>query len=835
MPPCNDTYLCDEGLLLPLINESTWPKEGRAFLYCLGLLWCFLGVAIIADIFMCAIEKITSKTSIVKVASQEDPRGYEEIEVKVWNDTVANLTLMALGSSAPEILLSIIEIVGNDFHSGDLGPSTIVGSAAFNLLVITGVCCLAIPTKGDPNTRRINSIKVFAITAFFCVFAYVWLIIILVLNTEHYVDLWEAILTLLFFPILVILAYLAEKDFCMKKKKVDGTKMELGFRKYLPWKKRKYDVEHAGDGEKEKMFTADGRMNEKKMREFIRQLKRVHPNLSEEEVAQLAAAKLAEDEPHSRMWYRINATRQFGGCSRLTPAMRSDLHEVFEELREGPDGEEVVIDHGTTGDFSEGGTKAVIEFTAARSAILESAGRVKVSIRRYGRTNSRVLFKLETIDGTAEATKDYIPIKETMIFEKDETVKHVEIEIIDDNEWEPDEVFFVKISLDPEDSSFQTSLVGQKSIQEITIINDDEPGTFEFSKPSMLFKESAGKALIPVERLNGADSTVKVTWKTDDMTAHHGKDYEGGEGTLIFEHGETTKTLELVIYDDQEFEKDECFKVTLTGVDAGAKLGKVTRTIVTIVNDDDFNSMVSRLVNMTNMNMDALRVGSSTWGDQFRNALNVNGGDLECATNMDYVMHFLTFGWKVIFACVPPASIWGGWLAFFIALGMIGFLTAIIGDLAAIFGCLIGLKDSVTAITFVALGTSLPDLFASKQAAIMEKTADNSIGNVTGSNSVNVFLGLGLPWVIAAIYWEAQGKRFEVQAGSLSFSVIIYTICACICIALLMVRRYVPVFGRAELGGPFAFKLMTFIILVVLWVLYILLSSLQAYGHIPSI
>jgi len=56
----------------------------------------------------------------------------------------------------------------------------------------------------------------------------------------------------------------------------------------------------------------------------------------------------------------------------------------------------------------------------------------------------------------------------------------------------------------------------------------------------------------------------------------------------------------------------------------------------------------------------------------------------------------------------------------------------------------------------VALGTSLPDLFASKVAATQEKYADNAIGNVTGSNSVNVFLGLGLPWLIAAIYHEAK-------------------------------------------------------------------------------
>lgn len=82
--------------------------------------------------------------------------------------------------------------------------------------------------------------------------------------------------------------------------------------------------------------------------------------------------------------------------------------------------------------------------------------------------------------------------------------------------------------------------------------------------------------------------------------------------------------------------------------------------------------------------------------------------------------------------------------------------------MAGIFGCLVGLKNTVTAITFVALGTSLPDLFASRTAAIQEKYADNAIGNVTGSNSVNVFLGLGLPWFIAAVYWWSKDGVFEV-------------------------------------------------------------------------
>jgi len=83
----------------------------------------------------------------------------------------------------------------------------------------------------------------------------------------------------------------------------------------------------------------------------------------------------------------------------------------------------------------------------------------------------------------------------------------------------------------------------------------------------------------------------------------------------------------------------------------------------------------------------------------------------------------------------------------------IGAVTLVIGEIATVLGCVMGLDESVTAITIVALGTSLPDTFASMTAAKTSEYADSAIGNVTGSNSVNVFLGLGLPWTIATIYW----------------------------------------------------------------------------------
>ncbi len=208
---CGPNALCaDKGLLLPFFLEVTWPRWARAVLYFVALLYSFLGVSIVADIFMCAIEKITSKTKRINIASagNGDENTPEVIEVPVWNNTVANLTLMALGSSAPEILLSCIEIIFNNFEAGELGPGTIVGSAAFNLFAISAVCISAIPSG---ETRRIDMIGVFGVTASFSVFAYIWLLIILKAWSPEEVTLVEAVITFALFPVLVLIAYAADK------------------------------------------------------------------------------------------------------------------------------------------------------------------------------------------------------------------------------------------------------------------------------------------------------------------------------------------------------------------------------------------------------------------------------------------------------------------------------------------------------------------------------------------------------------------------------------------------------------------------------------------------
>lgn len=95
---------------------------------------------------------------------------------------------MALGSSAPEILLSVVEIWAKNFKAGDLGPGTIVGSAAFNLFMIIGFCQYVIP---DDEVRKIKHLRVFCVTATWSVFAYIWLYLILGPISYGIVEPWE--------------------------------------------------------------------------------------------------------------------------------------------------------------------------------------------------------------------------------------------------------------------------------------------------------------------------------------------------------------------------------------------------------------------------------------------------------------------------------------------------------------------------------------------------------------------------------------------------------------------------------------------------------------------
>ena len=122
---------------------------------------------------------------------------------------------MALGSSAPEIILSLADTAGTLGElPSELGPQTIVGSAAFNLLVISAVSVMAVQ-----EVKGIKMLGVFIATALFSTWAYIWFFLVLVVISPGYVELWEALITLSFMAVLVITAYSCDKAHQKKENK----------------------------------------------------------------------------------------------------------------------------------------------------------------------------------------------------------------------------------------------------------------------------------------------------------------------------------------------------------------------------------------------------------------------------------------------------------------------------------------------------------------------------------------------------------------------------------------------------------------------------------------
>ncbi|XP_062824991.1 sodium/calcium exchanger 1 isoform X2 [Anolis carolinensis] len=917
---CTGSYICKKGVILPIWepqDPSFGDKIARATVYFVAMVYMFLGVSIIADRFMSSIEVITSQEKEITI---KKPNGETtKTTVRVWNETVSNLTLMALGSSAPEILLSVIEVCGHGFHAGDLGPSTIVGSAAFNMFVIIALCVYVVP---DGEIRKIKHLRVFFVTAAWSIFAYTWLYLILSVISPGVVEVWEGLLTFFFFPICVVFAWVADRRLLFYK---------YVYKRYRAGKQRGMIIEHEGEGPQSKAdIEMDGKVvnshvesfldgtlvlevDEKdqddeearrEMARILKELKQKHPDKEMEQLIELANYQVLSQQQKSRAFYRIQATRLMTGAGNILKRHAADQAR------------KAVSMHEVNCEVADNDPVSKVYFEQSTYQCLENCGTVAISIsRRGGDLTKTVSVDFRTEDGTANAGSDYEFTEGTVVFKPGETQKEIRVGIIDDDIFEEDENFLVHlsnvkvISAEQEESVLEANHVatvaclGSPATATVTIFDDDHAGIFTFEEPVTHVSESVGTMEVKVLRTSGARGNVIVPYKTIEGTARGGgEDFEDTCGELEFQNDDIVKTISIKVIDDEEYEKNKTFYIeigeprlvemsekkggfTITGKCWNGKpvyrkvhardhpfpstviniqdeeyeklpltkkeeeerriaemgrpiLGEHTKLEVIIEESYEFKNTVDKLIKKTNL---ALVVGTNSWREQFIEAITVSAGedddDDECGEEklpscFDYVMHFLTVFWKVFFAFVPPTDYWNGWACFVVSILMIGLLTAFIGDLASHFGCTIGLKDSVTAVVFVALGTSVPDTFASKVAACQDQYADASIGNVTGSNAVNVFLGIGVAWSIAAIYHAAKGQAFEVQPGTLAFSVTLFTIFAFISVGVLLYRRRPEIGG--ELGGPRTAKLLTSSLFVLLWLLYIFFSSLEAYCHIPG-
>ncbi|KAK6260247.1 Sodium/calcium exchanger membrane region - like 2 [Theobroma cacao] len=519
---------CESFLLF--YGETLLGNGLRAFLYFLGLAYCFIGLSAITARFFRSMENVVKHTrTVVEI----DPVTNTEIyrQEKVWNYTIADITLLAFGTSFPQISLATIDAIRNigDLYAGGLGPGTLVGSAAFDLFPIHAVC-VVVPKAGE--LKKISDIGVWLVELFWSFWAYAWLYIILEVWTPKVVTLWEALLTVLMYGLLLTHAYAQDKR-----------------------------------------------------------------------------------------WPYISL-----------PIERTERPE---------------------------------DWVPAEVASVKHEG--------------------DACDGYSEI----LPVEEN---EGKDTV-HI--------------------------FSFHSEIGAGSSYQKVSTIEDlVETSTRPFQK-----------------EIDLEDPHVLELWKTQFLDA------------LTLESPESRK-----------------------------------------------------------LNNIHLRLASIVWQS-------------------------LLAPWRVLFAFVPPYQIAHGWIAFICSLLFISGIAYIVTELTDLISCVTGINAYVIAFTALAAGTSWPDLVASKIAAERQITADSAIANITCSNSVNIYVGIGIPWLIDTAYnFIAYREPLRIQnAGGLSFSLLVFFSTSVGCILVLVIRRLTL---GAELGGPRIWAWVTSVFFMLLWIIFVVLSSLRVSGII---
>ena len=519
------------------------------------------------------------------------------------------------------------------------------------------------------------------------------------------------------------------------------------------------------------------------------------------------AALQMKKKKKSRLEYRIQATRKMTGGKRILPGHHKDHKDEK-------------TDETMPSIAEEADRSILVGFETSKIECDESCGTVTIKVHRSGIINEACDIKFDTSNGDAIAGDDYIAASGVLPFAAGEKEKEITITIIDDNEWAPDKHFYVRVFNEASpDQTANTPITFGLATCEVIILNDDDPGTCMFETKTVAAINSKKSVDLKIIRKDGYDGNVLVFLKTTDGTAKEGVDYVGlkgeegeGEMEVAFSHEDKEKTVTIELLANPET-KDISFSVEITAIEPeGAKIGENPSCQVIITDDKNYKKLVEEVAALMDEELHAYSVETSTWSEQFHNAMNMVGEDNEEPEFSDYLNHFFAFYWKVLHALVPPTDYYGGWATFVVSLCFIGGITCFVGDCAKMLGCCLGIEDSITAITFVALGTSLPDTFASMEATVSDDTADAAITNVTGSNSVNVFLGLGLPWTMATIYHGVKGTKYQqctnpahfpggktCASVSIAGSVMIFFAFATICIALLIYRRF---YCDGELGGP---------------------------------
>lgn len=215
----------------------------------------------------------------------------------------------------------------------------------------------------------------------------------------------------------------------------------------------------------------------------------------------------------------------------------------------------------------------------------EGDGYAYLTVVRSGGLGA-VSVEYSTSDGSANAGSDYEGTSGTLSFADEEQFKTIQVPIINDTDMESTEDFLITLSNPSEGAE-----LGFVTAANVNITDDDEwipdpPGVLQLEKGVTAVYEGDSFASFNVYRTEGAGGQVTVDYGVGGGSATEGQDFTAASGTLVFNEGETVKTIDVPLLDDYDYEGNEDFYVSLGNTSGGATVGAISSTHVTIFDNE---------------------------------------------------------------------------------------------------------------------------------------------------------------------------------------------------------------------------------------------------------
>ena len=166
------------------------------------------------------------------------------------------------------------------------------------------------------------------------------------------------------------------------------------------------------------------------------------------------------------------------------------------------------------------------------------------------------------------ASEDLRNTTGTLVFDPGEISKSFSIFSIGDNVYETDEAFRVTLE-NPVNALLDLSGESIKAYESLLILQNDDVLNLPIVSISpangKIIEGDSGKqsVIFTVSLSNSYSDVVSVDYRTYEVSAIAGEDFEAVNGTLIFNPGETSKSFVVPVFGDTIHEYDEVFRVTL--------------------------------------------------------------------------------------------------------------------------------------------------------------------------------------------------------------------------------------------------------------------------------